>query len=66
LYKHLSEQIFGVQGKTLEIIPWSDVDKEMVSAYSTAVTRMSSKDDNGLYPFTEVDSKFEGIHQGSQ
>ncbi|KAF1924819.1 uncharacterized protein M421DRAFT_271364 [Didymella exigua CBS 183.55] len=64
LYKRLGEQIFGVQGKTLDIIPWSDADKEKVSAYSTAVTRMGSKSENGLYPFTEVDSKFEASIKG--
>lgn len=64
LYKRLGEQIFGVQGKTLEIIPWSDADKENVSAYSTAVTRMGSKGANGLYPFIEVDSKFEASIKG--
>lgn len=65
LYKRLGEQIFGVQGKTLELIPWSEADQAKVVSYSTAVSMMGSKDKNtGLYPFTEVDSKFEASIKG--
>ncbi|KAI1266124.1 hypothetical protein F5Y18DRAFT_435050 [Xylariaceae sp. FL1019] len=65
LYKRLGEQIFGVQGKTLEVIPWSDTEKAQVATTSTAVSQMGSKDKNtGLYPYVERDAKFEASIKG--
>ena len=66
MYKRLGEQIFGIQGKTMELIPWGDADKNNVADadYSTAVARMGLKDGNGLYPFTEVNTKFEASLKG--
>lgn len=64
LYKRLGEQVFGVQGNTMEIIPWNDTDKEDVATCSTAVSRMGSKNADGLYPFTEVNTKFEASLKG--
>jgi hypothetical protein len=66
LYKRLGEQIFGVQGKLLEITPWSDEEQKNVSTYSTAVIRMGgAKDKNtGLYPFQETEANFEASIKG--
>ncbi|KAI0147799.1 hypothetical protein GGR57DRAFT_475869 [Xylariaceae sp. FL1272] len=65
LYKRLGEQIFGVQGKTLEVIPWTDSEKAQVATTSTAVSQMGSKDKNtGLYPYVERDAKFEASIKG--
>jgi hypothetical protein len=65
LYKRLGEQIFGVQGKLLEITPWSDEEQKKVSSFSTAVSRMGDKDkDTGLYPFSETDLNFEASIKG--
>jgi hypothetical protein len=65
LYKRLGEQIFGVQGKLLEITPWSDEEQKKVPTYSSAVNRMGAKDkDTGLYPFQESDSNFEASIKG--
>ncbi|KNG51198.1 hypothetical protein DDE82_005910 [Stemphylium lycopersici] len=65
LYKRLGEQIFGVQGKLLEITPWSDDEQKKVLPYSTAVTRMGDKNkETGLYPFQESESKFEASIKG--
>lgn len=65
LYKRLGEQIFGVQGKVLEILPWSDSDKEKVSTESKAVVKSGTKNDKtGLYPFEEVNDKFEASIKG--
>jgi hypothetical protein len=65
LYKRLGEHVSGVQGKLLEIAPWSDEEQKKVSSYSTAVTRMGDKDKTtGLYPFQETDSNFEASVKG--
>jgi hypothetical protein len=65
LYKRLGEQIFGVQGKLLEITPWSDEEQKKVSSYSTAVIKMGNKNkDTGLYPFQESESNFEASIKG--
>jgi hypothetical protein len=66
LYKRLGEHIFGVQGKLLEITPWSDEEQKKVSTYPTAVTRMGGpKDkDTGLYPFQETEANFEASIKG--
>lgn len=65
LYKRLGEQIFGVQGKTLEIMPWSDNEKEKVSTNSTAMATMGSKDEKtGFYPFKEIAANFEASVKG--
>jgi hypothetical protein len=65
LYKRLGEQIFGVQGKLLEIIPWSDEEQKKVPTYSAAVIRMGAKDpDTGLYPFQESESNFDASIRG--
>jgi hypothetical protein len=65
LYKRLGEQIFGIQGKLLEITPWSDEEQKKVPTYSSAVNRMGAKDkDTGLYPFQESDSNFEASIKG--
>jgi hypothetical protein len=65
LYKRLGEQIFGVQGKLLEIIPWSDEEQKKVPTYSAAVIRMGAKDpDTGLYPFQESESNFDASIKG--
>ncbi|KAI8633210.1 hypothetical protein F5Y19DRAFT_294110 [Xylariaceae sp. FL1651] len=65
LYKRLGEQIFGVQGKTLEVIQWSETEKAKVATTSTAVSQMGMKDkDTGLYPYVERDSNFEASIKG--
>ncbi|KAI1181656.1 hypothetical protein F5B17DRAFT_436517 [Nemania serpens] len=65
LYKRLGEQIFGVKGKTLEVIQWSETEKAKVETTSTAVTPMGVKDkDTGLYPYVERDSNFEASIKG--
>lgn len=65
LYKRLGEQIFGVQGKTLEVIPWSDTDKAKVAVNSNGVSPMQKKDESsGLYPYTEQSSYFEASLKG--
>ena len=65
LYKRLGEQIFGVQGKTLEVVPWSDTERMKVESESTAVTQMGSKDPNtGLYPYVERNTNFEASLKG--
>ncbi|KAI1109969.1 hypothetical protein F5Y14DRAFT_444299 [Nemania sp. NC0429] len=52
LYKRLGEHIFGVQGKTLEVIQWT-------------VSQMGVKDeDTGLYPYIERNSNFEASIKG--
>jgi hypothetical protein len=65
LYKRLGEQIFGVQGKLLEIMPWNEEEQKKVPTYSAAVIRMGAKDPNtGLYPFQESESNFEASIKG--
>lgn len=65
LYKRLGEQIFQVQGKTMEIQKWSDNDQQTVSTSSDAVSSMESKDDaTGLYPFQEDNTRFEASLKG--
>jgi hypothetical protein len=58
LYKRIGEQIFGVQGKVLEMVPWSNNEKEKV-------IMMNSEDKKtGLYPFQELNSNFEASVKG--
>ncbi|KAH9874036.1 hypothetical protein IAQ61_004664 [Plenodomus lingam] len=65
LYKRLGEQIYGVQTKLLEITPWTDEEQKNVEEYSTAVTRMGTKDPvSGLYPHRDVDKYFEASITG--
>ena len=65
LYKRLGEQIFGVQNKTLEVIQWNDSEQTQVATTSTAVTPMGTKDKTtGLYPYVEMDKKFEASVKG--
>jgi hypothetical protein len=65
LYKRLGEQISGIQDKVLEMIPWSDNEKEKVANSSTAVTMIGLKDQKtGLYPFLELNSNFEASVKG--
>lgn len=65
LYKRLGEQVFGVQGKTLEVIQWSESEKAKVEAASTAVSQMGVKNpDTGLYPFMERNSNFDASIKG--
>jgi len=65
LYKRLGEQIFGVQNKTLEVIQWNDSEQTDVATTSTAVTPMGTKDKyTGLYPYVEMDKKFEASVKG--
>lgn len=65
LCKRLGEQVFGVQGKTLEVIQWSESEKAKVAADSTAVSQMGVKDkDTGLYPYLERNSNFEASIKG--
>jgi hypothetical protein len=65
LYKRLGEQIFGVQGKTLEVIPWSDTEKLKVPTKSMAVVKMGTKDPvTGLFPYVELETNFEASVKG--
>lgn len=65
LYKRLGEQIFGVQNKTLEVVQWNNSEQTQVATTSTAVTPMGTKDkDTGLYPYVEMDKKFEASVKG--
>ncbi|KAI8940564.1 hypothetical protein NX059_004241 [Plenodomus lindquistii] len=55
LYKRLGEQVYGVQTKLLENVPWDAEEKENVAAPTTAVTRMGNKGPaTGLYPHADV------------
>lgn len=65
LYKRLGEQIFGVQNKTLEVVQWNSSEQTQVATTSTAVTPMGNKNkDTGLYPYVEMDKKFEASVKG--
>lgn len=64
MYKRLNEQIFGVQGKTLEIIPWGDGVYVPERPNPTPRTGGEKDINTGLYPFTEISSKFEASTKG--
>ncbi|KAF2743081.1 hypothetical protein M011DRAFT_529339 [Sporormia fimetaria CBS 119925] len=67
MYKRLGEQIFGIQGKTLEIVPWPESDKDsvMTSTSPAAVMSAGTKDPNtGFYPYQESPLKFEASLKG--
>lgn len=66
LYKRLGEQIFGIQGKVLEIVPWGDEDKGSIMSSSSPATVMSAgpKSETGFYPFQESSMKFEATLKG--
>ncbi|KAL9115746.1 MAG: hypothetical protein Q9227_000114 [Pyrenula ochraceoflavens] len=65
LYKRLGEQIFQVQGKTMEIQKWSDRDQQTVSEVSDTSSTSGLKDETtGLYPFQEVNTRFEASLKG--
>lgn len=67
LYKRLGEQIFGVQGKVLEIVPWSESEKGLIMTGSSPSQVMAAgpKDPKtGFYPFRETLYKFEASLKG--
>jgi hypothetical protein len=71
MYKRLGEQIFQVQGKTMEIQQWSDSDKSPTKGKSddkdkeNEQSKKPVKDkDTGLYPFKEETFRFEPTVKG--
>jgi hypothetical protein len=72
LYKRLGEQVFQVQGKTMEIQQWSDSDKvattkdneQKEQSALTKTGERGSKDKTGFYPYKEETSRFEASIRG--
>lgn len=69
IYKRLGEQIFNVQGKILEIVPWTaeNASKEAEDSTepSTELTKVSKKNEaTGLYPYVEDESRFDATVKG--
>lgn len=63
VYKRLGEQVFNIQGKTLEIVPWAPEDGSTETT-STEVAAPSQKNSDGLYPYVEDLSRFEATMKG--
>ncbi|KAF2656901.1 hypothetical protein K491DRAFT_354908 [Lophiostoma macrostomum CBS 122681] len=78
LYKQLGEQVFNVQGKTLEIRAWSDnaspITTQQATGGGTRTTAVAGTDakknkegkdeETGMYPFTEDMTRFDASIKG--